>query len=103
MELDLLGSDFKLIHQQALSYPQLNCGHSFQSADRCIQDHVKNFNNEKLIICSQDQVLRRKIRKFHVPIMYFGPDQRITMEDIGREMMKNVEGEVKEKLLPQKN
>ena len=84
MELDLLGSDFKLIHDKALSLPQQTCNHSFQSADRCIQDHVKNFNSEKLIICSQDQVLRRRIRKFHVPIVYFGPDQRITMEDIGK-------------------
>ena len=35
--------------------------------------------------------------------MYFGPDQRITMEDIGKDMMNSVEGEMKEKLLPQAN
>ena len=81
-ELELLGHDFRIIHHKALEIQQLRCKHPLQSADRCLKDHVSNFNSEKLIICSQDQNLRRQIRRFNVPIMYFGPDQRITMEDV---------------------
>lgn len=78
-ELELLGPDFRIVHQKSLQMQQLRCKHAYQSADRCIKDHVSDFNIEKLIICSQDQILRRKIRRFQVPIVYFGGDQRITM------------------------
>lgn len=44
---------------------------------------------ESLIVCSQDNVLRRKLRGRHVGLMYFGPDQRITMEDVERHQLMN--------------
>jgi hypothetical protein len=34
--------------------------------------------------------LRRKLRGRKVGIMYFGPDQRVTMEDIERHQLENV-------------
>jgi len=46
-------------------------------------------------------VLRRKLREFeNVPIVYFGPDQRVTIEDIHKTTLKNIEKEAYQKLLP---
>lgn len=51
----------------------------------CIQSLVDNNNPKKYMVCSQDIELRRDIREImNVPIFYFGPDQRITMEDINK-------------------
>ena len=46
--------------------------------------------------------LRRNLRGIgNVPVMYFGPDQRVTMEDIHRSKLLHLEKEIKNKLLPQ--
>lgn len=36
-----------------------------------------------------------------MPIVYFGPDQRVTMEDIHKNTLKNIEREAYQKFLPQ--
>ena len=44
--------------------------------------------------------LRRKLRGRNIPIMYFGPDQRITMEDIEHHVLANVKDKERTKFLP---
>lgn len=76
----------------------MKCSHAFLPVDKCILEH--SLKGQSLVVCSQDKVLRRKLRNKNVGIMYFGPDQRITMEDIERHQLykdKRAEGE---KFLP---
>lgn len=56
------------------------------------------------MVCSQDIELRRYLRDLEiVPIIYFGPDQRITMEDINKRSLKNLERQQQQKFLPRAN
>lgn len=77
------------------------CQHSFLPVDQCILDHART--EKSLIVCSQDKVLRRKLRNKNVGIMYFGPDQRITMEDIERHALQNNQQSQREKFMPTHN
>jgi hypothetical protein len=53
------------------------------------------------MVCSQDLELRRNLRKYeNVPIFYFGPDQRVTMEDINQFTLKKLEKEMQTKYMP---
>lgn len=53
-----------------------------------------------MIVCSQDTILRRKLRGRQVGLMYFGPDQRITMEDVERHQLRDEKEREREKFLP---
>lgn len=72
----MLGENFKILYNKAKNMQCLKCQHTFQSVDRCIKEHAQN---QKLIVCSQDKILRRRLRYLRRGLMYFGPDQRITM------------------------
>jgi rRNA-processing protein FCF1 len=51
----------------------------------CIEDLVGSTNPKKYMVCSQDIELRRNLRDLpNLPIFYFGPDQRITMEEVNK-------------------
>lgn len=102
-ELELLGEQFKLVLEQARQLKNIHCKHPIeQSADRCILEQVGNSNERQLFVCSQDLELRRRVRDLeNVPIMYFGPDQRVTMEDIHKKTMQSLQQESKNKFLPQ--
>lgn len=53
------------------------------------------------MVCSQDVELRRHLRTLeNVPILYFGPDQRVTMEDIPKYSLKAIHQRQQEKYLP---
>jgi hypothetical protein len=53
------------------------------------------------MVCSQDLELRRHLRTLeNVPIFYFGPDQRVTMEDIPKYSLKALSKQQEEKYLP---
>ena len=88
-ELELLGSDFKLVLEQARLCQIINCNHPLENtADQCILSQVGKNNAQHYIVCSQDLRLRRALREVEkVPIMYVGPDQRVTMEDIFKQTL----------------
>lgn len=97
-ELSMLGEEFRLVWESARQMEPLKCSHTSQSVDRCILDHAEK--SESTIICTQDKVLKRKLRGRNIAIMYFGPDQRITMEDIERHVLSNIKDQEREKLMP---
>lgn len=70
----------------------------------CIANLVEGENPKKYMVCSQDIELRREIREImNVPIFYFGPDQRITMEDINKKNKEILAEQVKVKLMPKEH
>lgn len=83
-----MGRDFAIVLEKAKEYPILKCKHAFCDAIECIAEHVKK--EESVILCTQDVVLRRKMRGRNIAMMYFAPDQRITMEDIERHQYKDM-------------
>lgn len=101
-ELELLGDDFKLVLEEAKKYKAILCKHSLEySVDSCIVDQIGEKNERYYMVCSQDLELRRHLRTLeNVPIIYFGPDQRITMEDIPKDSLKEINKKMQKKFLP---
>lgn len=92
-ELELLGSHFKLVLGQAREFQHIPCKHSLDvTVDQCIIEQIGATNERQYMVCTQDLELRRTLRDFErVPILYFGPDQRITMEDIHKRTLQHLE------------
>ena len=91
-----------MVFNYAKQFKVIYCKHSLdQSVDDCIIEQLGNGNERQYFVCSQDLELRRRVRLLdNVPIMYFGPDQRITMEDIHKKSMMYLQNTIKDKLLP---
>lgn len=88
--------------QEAQSYQLIKCRHMLGTTPKmCIQELVGSNNLKKYMVCSQFIELRRELRELpNVPVFYFGPDQRITMEDVNTRNKLFVEQTLKAKLLP---
>lgn len=67
----------------------------------CIEELVGTSNPKRYMVCTQDIELRRVVRELpNVPIFYFGPDQRITMEEVGKRHLLETKEDFRKKLLP---
>ena len=102
-ELQILGDQFKYVLAEAKKQQIIRCRHIFGTSPRqCISDLIGPDNSKKYMVCSQDIELRRVVRELmNVPIFYFGPDQRITMEDVNKRNKEVLKEQTKDKLKPQ--
>ena len=87
---------------KAKEFKIIGCKHSLETTvDQCILEEIGQNNERQVIVCSQDLELRRRLRELeNVPIVYFGPDQRITMEDIHKKTMQKLQTHLKNKFMP---
>jgi U3 small nucleolar RNA-associated protein 23 len=54
-ELELLGTDFKLVLEEARKHKTIFCKHALEySVDSCIVDQVGESNEKMYMVCSQD-------------------------------------------------